>query len=136
MWRNKIITFSLVVFGALLITAVAPDSRWAWNAQDHIDVPTVSAAWTEFEPAIDENGGLTQITIASPPYIILGTPLNIGGRAVVKDQIRITIKTMSGTYSEYVASRPATPAGLPVVYAGSVKLGISAGPPLDLTVWR
>ena len=134
MWRKNISTVSLVVIGVLLITVVAPNSRWGWNAQDRVNVPVVNASLNQIESANGVNNGQTQITVA-PPYIILDVWPDLGRQVSGEGQIRISIQTMSGSYSEYVASRPPAPVALPVLYVGSIKPGTLGRPQLDFAVW-
>ena len=119
MRRNKILTFSVVVFGALLISAVAPYSQWGRSAQDNVEVPTVSASWTETGPAVSSRNELAHVTAVVPPYIILEAISNQGKHVVRQPEIRITIETMSGSYSEYVASTVADPKALPALLVSS-----------------
>ena len=134
MWRKNITTISLVVFGVLLIAVAATNAKWAWNAQDQGDVPVVTASWTQFDTPAHENGVTTQITVA-PPYIILGLQPGLTQQISGKDQIRISIQTMAGSYSEYVASRPAAPVAIPVLLAGPVDSGVLGRTRSDLAFW-
>ena len=47
MLRNNVVTFSLVLSVALVIGVTAPRFDLGRNAQHSIEVPTVSASWTE-----------------------------------------------------------------------------------------
>ena len=47
MRRNNVVTFSLVLSVALVIGVTAPRFDLGRNAQHSIEVPTVSASWTE-----------------------------------------------------------------------------------------
>ena len=134
MWQKNIPTVSLVIIGVLLIAIVAPNSRWGWNAQDHVNVPVVNASWTQHEPAAGGNSGLTHITVA-PPYIILDVRPDLARQVSGEGQIRISIQTMSGSYSEYVASSTATSVAMPVLYIGSVRPGTVGQTRSDLAFW-
>ena len=127
MWRRNITTVSLVVIGVLLIAVFAPNSKWGWNAQEHVAVPMVNASWTQTESATRGNSGPTQVTVA-PPYIFLETQPGLVQQSNDLGQIRISIQAMSGTYSEYVASRPSAQVARPVLYIGSVKPGTHVRP--------
>ena len=135
MWQKNIPTVSLVIIGVLLIAIVAPNSRWGWNAQDRVNVPVVNASWTQHEPAASGNSGLPHITVA-PPYIILDVRPDLARQVSGEGHIRISIQTMSGSYSEYVASRPSAPVAMPVLFAGSIKPGTLGRPRLDFAVWE
>ena len=115
MRRNKILTFSVAVFGALLIGAVAPYSQWGRSAQVNVEVPTVSASWTETGTAVNLRSDTAHVTAVVPPYIILEAIPNQGKHVVRQPEIRISIETMSGSYSEYVASTVADPIASPVL---------------------
>ena len=104
MRRNKLLTFSLVVFGAVLIGAVAPYSQLGRSAQDNLEVPTVSAAWTVTSTAVGTRSDLAHVTAVVPPYIILEAIPYQGKYAERQLQLRISIQTMSGSYSDYLAS--------------------------------
>ena len=104
MRRNKMLTFSVVVFGALLIGAVAPYSQLGRSAQDNLEVPTVSASWTETGTPVSTRIDLAHVTAAVPPYIILEAIPNQRKRVVQQPLIRISIQTMAGSYSDYLAS--------------------------------
>ena len=119
MRRNKLLTFSVVVFGALLISAVAPYSQWGRSAQVNVEVPTVSASWTETGTAVRLRSELAHVTAVVPPYIILEAIPNQGKHVARQPGIRISIETMSGSYSEYVASTVADPIALPVLLVSS-----------------
>ena len=135
MWRRNITTVSLVVFGVLLIAVVAPNSKWGWNAQDHVAAPMVNASWTQNESATRGHSGPTQVTVA-PPYIILETQPGLVQQSNDLGQIRISIQAMSGSYSEYVASSPSAQVARPVLYIGSVKPETHGRPWLNITVWE
>ena len=47
MRRNNVVTFSLVLSVALVIGVTSPRFDLGRNAQHSIEVPTVSASWTE-----------------------------------------------------------------------------------------
>lgn len=119
MRRNKILTFSVVIFGALLIGAVAPYSQWGRSAQDNVEVPTVSASWTETGTAVKLRSELAHVTAVVPPYIILEAIPHQGKHVARQPGIRISIETMSGSYSEYVASTVADQIALPVLLVSS-----------------
>ena len=119
--RMLIIMVALAVFGVLMLGALVSDSKWGGNTEDNIDVPTDNAFWNVFGTASAGNGSPTPITVAAPPYITIEAIPNLGELAIEKDQVRISIQTMSGSYSEYVASRPSAQIARPVLYIGSVK---------------
>ncbi len=129
--RNKVFTISLVVLGAVLFATMAPYSDWGWNENNNVEIPTVSANWT---------GGSTadspaQITIAAPPYIILEAIPNQGQHVDRQSGIRISIQTMSGSYSEYLASITAPPKAQPVSLVVSHRPGSYGGSALGVTGW-
>ena len=119
MRRNKILTFSVAVFGALLIGAVDPYSQWGRSAQDNVEVPAVSASWTETGTAVSLRSDFAHMTAVVPPYIILEAIPNEGKHVARQPGIRISIETMSGSSSEYVASTVADPIALPVLLVSS-----------------
>ena len=100
MGRSNVLTISMVVLGAVLFATVAPHSNWGWNENKNVEIPTVSANWA--------GGGLADspahIIIAAPPYIILEAIPDQGRYAVRQLQLRISIQTMSGSYSDYLTS--------------------------------
>ena len=134
MWRRNITTVSLVVIGVLLIAVIAPNSRWAWNAQDHAAVPMVNASWTQIEFATRGHSGPTQVTVA-PPYIILETQPGLVQQSNDLGQISISIQTIPGSYSEYVASSTAASVAMPVLYIGSVRPETVGQTRSDLAFW-
>ena len=105
MGRNKILTISMVVLGAVLFASVAPHSDWGWHESKNVEIPTVSANWT--------GGGMAdspvRITVTAPPYIILEAVPNRGQHVGRQSGVHISIQTMSRTYSEYLASSIALP---------------------------
>ena len=119
MRRNKILTFSVAVFGALLIGAVAPYSQWGRSAPENVEVPTVSASWTETGTAVSLRSDFAHMTAVVPPYIILEAIPNEGKHVARQPGIRTSIETMSGSSSEYVASTVADPIAFPVLLVGS-----------------
>ena len=125
MERYKLITMGMVVMGALLIGAFAPYSEWGQSEKKAVDIPTVSASWFEVSSVTDEANDLTQITIAAPPYIILGPVLNQNEPAYHEPGLRISILTMSGSYSDYVAAKSANDSAQPVMLTSSSELGSS-----------
>ena len=133
MWRKKMITIASVVFGALLFGSVASLSGWGWNSQNNVELPIVSASWTEIGAVTSAVAGPAQINVAMPPYIILDAQ---AGQAAQEPQVRISIKTMSGSYSEYAASRTAGLKAQPVGFFGSVKLGSFGGSHSSLKSWE
>ena len=133
MRRNKILTFSVVVFGALLIGAVAPYSQWGRSAPENVEAPTVSASWTETGTAVNLRSDFAHVTAVVPPYIILEAIPNQGKHVVRQPGIRISIETMSGSYSEYLASIVADPIALPVLLVSSNGSGAISRSPFGLT---
>ena len=133
MWRKKMITIASVVFGALLFGSVASLSGWGWNTQNNVELPTVSASWSEIGAVTSAVAGPAQINGAMPPYIILNAQI---GQAAQEPQVRISIKTMSGSYSEYAASRTAGLKAQQVGFFGPVKLGSFGGSPSSLKTWE
>ena len=119
MRRSNMLTFSVAVFGVLLIGVIAPYSQWGRSAPDNVEVPTVSASWTETGTAVSSRNELAHVTAVVPPYIILEAISNQGKHVVRQPEIRITIETMSGSYSEYVASKVADPKALLVLLVSS-----------------
>ena len=66
MRRNNVVTFSLVLSVALVIGVTAPRFDLGRNARHSIEVPTVSASWTEniaVADSADDHG-------CGPPYKI------------------------------------------------------------------
>ena len=119
MRRNKIFTFSVAVFGALLIGAVGLYSQWGRSAQDNVEAPAVSTSWIETGTTVSSRNELAHVTAVMPPYIILEAIPNQGKHVARQPEIRITIETMSGSYSEYVASTVADPKALPALLVSS-----------------
>lgn len=70
MLRNNVVTFSLVLSVALVIGVTAPRFDLRRNAQHSIEVPTVSASWTENIAVADSADGPATITAVVPPYKI------------------------------------------------------------------
>ena len=70
MRRNNAVTFSLVLSVALVIGVTAPRFDLGRNAQHSIEVPTVSASWTENIAVADSADGPATITAVVPQYII------------------------------------------------------------------
>ena len=70
MRRNNVVTFSLVLSMALVIGVTAPRFDLGRNAQHSIEVPTVSASWTENIAVADSADGPATITAVVPPYKI------------------------------------------------------------------
>ncbi len=132
MGRNRILTISIVVLGAVLFATVAPHSDWGWNESKNVEIPTVSASWTGAGIADSP----AQVTGAAPPYIILDAIPNQGQHVDLRSGIRISIQTMSGTYSEYLASITATPKSQPVSFVSSQMPGSYGGSPLGITAWE
>ncbi len=132
MGRNRVLAISMVVLGAVLFATVAPHSDWGWNENKNVEIPTVSANWT--------GSGITdspaQVTVAAPPYIILGAIPDQGRHIDVRFGIRISIQTMSGTYPEYLASITAAPKAQPVSFVSSHTPGSYGGSPLGITAWE
>ena len=129
--QNKVLTISLVVLGAVLFATKAPYSDWGWNEKNNVEIPTVSANWTGGSVA----GSPAQITIAAPPYIILEAIPNQGTHVDRQSEIRVSIQTMSGSYSEYFASITAPPKAHPVSFASSHLPGSYGGSALGITGW-
>ena len=131
MGRGKVLTISMVVLAAVLFATVAPHSNWGWNESKNVEIPTISTNWT--------GGGVADspahITIAEPPYIILEAIPNQGQHVDQQSGIRISIQTMSGTYSEYLASITETPKAQPVSFVRSHMPGSYGGSPLGITAW-
>jgi len=113
----------MVVMGALLVGAFAPYSQWGQSAKKAVEIPTVSASWFEVVSATDEASDPIQTTIAAPPYIILGPVLKQNEPAYQEPSLRISIQTMSGSYSEYVASKSASDSAQPVTLTSSNDMG-------------
>jgi len=129
--RNKVLTISLVVLGAVLFATMAPYSDWGWNETNNVEIPTVSANWTGVSVA----GSPAHITIAAPPYIILEAIPNQGQYVDRQSEIRVSIQTMSGSYSEYLASITALPKAHPVSFASSHRPGSYGSSALGITGW-
>ena len=132
MGRNKLFTISVVVLGAVLFATMALHSDWGWNESKNVEMPTVSANWS--------NGGTAdspaQVIVAAPPYIILEAIPNQGQHVDLQPRIRVSIQTMSGTYSEYLASIATAPKTHPVSFASSHRPGSYGGSPLGITAWE
>ena len=136
MWRKKMITIASVVFGALLFGSVASLSGWGWNAQNNVELPTVSASWTEIGSETSAVADPAQVNVAMPPYIIFDAHPVQRGQGAQQHQVRISIQPMSGSSSEYLASRKAAPESLPAVFVRSVKLGSFGESPSGLKAWE
>ena len=130
--QNKILTISLVVLGAVLFAMMAPYSDWGWDKNNNVEIPTVSASWTGGGTA----DSLARITIASPPYIILEAIPNQGQHMDRRFEIRVSIQTMSGSYSEYLASTLAAPKGRPISFVSSQTPGSYGDSPLGPIAWE
>lgn len=135
MLQILIIMIALGALGILMFVALPPDYKWGRDTEDNVDAPTDNAFWTQLKPVAGGNNGPTQITVA-PPYIILGVPLGLGQQVSGEGQIRIYIQTMSGSYSEYVASRQSAPVTMPVLYVGSVGPATLGRTQSELVVWE
>lgn len=125
MERYRLLTMGVMVMGALLIGTFAPYSEWGRSAEKTVEIPTVSASWFEAVSMTDQENDPTRITIAAPPYIILGPVPNQNERVIKQPEIRISIQTMSGSYSEYVALKFANDSNQPVMLATSKDMGSS-----------
>ena len=132
MRRNNVATFSLVLSVALVIGVTAPRFDQGRNAQHSIEVPTVSASWTENIAVADSADGPATITAVVPPYIIFETIPNQIKNATGHREIRISIQTMIGSYSEFVASKLIPPKALPKSFVNSDSIGSSGGKLLPL----
>ena len=132
MRRNNVVTFSLVLSMALVIGVTAPRFDQGRNAQHSIEVPTVSASWTENIAVADSADGPATITAVVPPYIIFETIPNQIKNATGHREIRISIQTMIGSYSEFVASKLIPPKALPKSFVNSDSIGSSGGKLLPL----
>ena len=128
MGRNRVLKLSMVVLGAVLIATVASYSDWGWNENKNVELTTVSANFT--------GGGMADspahMILAAPPYIILEAIPNQGQHVDLQSGIRISIQTMSGTYSEYLASTTAVPKSQPVSFVSSHRPGSYGGSPLGI----
>ena len=129
MWRRNSIAFPIVVLGAVLIAIVAPHSNWEWHAEHHVEVPTTGASWVDTSTGEDPE----QVIVVVPPYIILEAVANQGAHMVGQQMIQISIQTMSGTYSRYVASTLAEPKALPVLLVSPDRPGSISRLPFELT---
>jgi len=132
MGRNRVLTISMVVLGAVLFATMAPHSDWGWNENKNVEIPTVNTNWTGNGMADSP----LQINIAAPPYIILEAIPNQGQHVDRQSGIRISIQTMSGTYSEYLASITAAPKAQPVILARSHMPYSYGSSPLGITAWE
>ena len=130
--QTKVLTISLVVLGAVLFATVVAHSDWGWDENNNVEMPTVSDDWTGHST----DGSPAQITIAAPPYIIVDAIPNQGQHMDRQSEIQVSIQTMSGTYSEYLASITAPPKAHPVSLVNSHRPGSYGGSALGSTGWK
>ena len=123
MWRFKIISVLSIVFGVLLFTAGA---SWDWNnttsktstitfvprTNVSDEIPSIEVVVTSSPDAQASN-----LTAVVPPYVILSSTLGSWQASPQQDEMRVSIETIDGSYSESVALRLTGRILLPVSYA-------------------
>lgn len=117
MWRQKILTISLGIAGALVIGTFGP---WGQGSNNHVEIPTASASSFQVEILTGAGTGSTQLAAVVPPYIILGDMLDQGAPTFQQPEIRVSMDNMAGFYSEARASLLANTQ--PVMLASSSRL--------------
>ena len=104
MWLKKIIPIALVVSGVLVFAATAPIPDWGRGTGTNANEVPIRYSWVEVMAVSNASKNYIAVAAVVPPYVVLDAVSSLGQMATENAQIRLSIDTMPGTYSQHLAS--------------------------------
>ncbi|MBC8280712.1 MAG: hypothetical protein H8E48_08005 [Chloroflexi bacterium] len=109
MWRVNQFAVFLIVVGALLFVANQSYSTWNQNKTTSKEANLIHFSFdAPLNETLDVPNSIAEpsnLTAVVPPYIILGGTWDSWGETDQQAAVRISIQTVTGSYSEYAAQQ-------------------------------